>query len=67
MKNIRVFLSENFQFLDVKFSIYLNRRVYSSVLSRKCLTVSRLKYRVTALILVNFVCDLSNNVRKHTN
>ena len=25
MKNIRVFLSENFQFLDVKFSIYLNR------------------------------------------
>ena len=28
MKNIRVFLSENFQFLEVKFSIYLNRRVY---------------------------------------
>ena len=28
MKNIRVFLSENFQFLVVKFSIYLNRRVF---------------------------------------
>ena len=27
MKNIRFFLSENFQFLVVKFSIYLNRRV----------------------------------------
>ena len=27
MKN-RVFLSENFQFLMVKFSIYLNRRVF---------------------------------------
>ena len=27
MKNIRVFLSENFQVLEVKFSIYLNRRV----------------------------------------
>ena len=27
MKN-RVFLSENFQFLEVKFSIYLNRRVF---------------------------------------
>ena len=27
MQNIRVFLSENFQFLEVKFSIYLNRRV----------------------------------------
>ena len=28
MKYIRVFLSENFQFLEVKFSIYLNRRVF---------------------------------------
>ena len=28
MKNIRVFLSENFQFLEVKFSVYLNRRVF---------------------------------------
>ena len=28
MKNIRVFLSESFLFLEVKFSIYLNRRVF---------------------------------------
>ena len=28
MKNIRVFLSENFQFLEVKFSLYLNRHVF---------------------------------------
>ena len=28
MKNIRVFLSENFHFLEVKFSVYLNRRVF---------------------------------------
>ena len=28
MKNIRFFLSENFQFLEVKFSIYLNRCVF---------------------------------------
>ena len=28
MKNIRVFVSENFQFLEVKFSIYLNRGVF---------------------------------------
>ena len=27
MNNIRFFLSENFQFLVVRFSIYLNRRV----------------------------------------
>ena len=28
MKNIRFFLSENFMFWEVKFSIYLNRRVF---------------------------------------
>ena len=28
MKTIRIFLSENFQFLVVKFSIYLNRHVF---------------------------------------
>ena len=28
MTNIRVFLSENFQLLEVKFSIYLNRSVF---------------------------------------
>ena len=33
-KNTRVFLSENFQFLVVKFSIYLNRRVFVMVLGQ---------------------------------
>ena len=28
MKNIRVFLSENFQSLEMNFSIHLNRRVF---------------------------------------
>ena len=28
MKNIRIFFPENVQFLEVKFSIYLNRRVF---------------------------------------
>ena len=28
MKKYQSFLSENFQFLAVKFSIYLNRRVF---------------------------------------
>ena len=28
MKNIEVFVPENFQFLEVKFSIYLNRSVF---------------------------------------
>ena len=29
MNNIRVFLFENFQYLEVIFSIYLNRRVFA--------------------------------------
>ena len=28
MKNIRIFLSKNYQFLEVKFSIYLNSFVF---------------------------------------
>ena len=28
MKNIRIFVSENVQFLEVKVSVYLNRRVF---------------------------------------
>ena len=28
MKNIGVFVPKNFQFLEVKFSIYLNRSVF---------------------------------------
>ena len=28
MKNIRFFLSENFHFLVVKFSVYMNRHVF---------------------------------------
>ena len=31
MKNIRVFLPENFPFLDVKFSIYFDRHVFLMV------------------------------------
>ena len=33
MKNMLFFLSENSQFLEVKFSIYLNRRVFLMVAS----------------------------------
>ena len=35
MKNIGIFVSENFQFLEVKFSIYLNRSVFVMCTSRK--------------------------------
>ena len=32
MKNINFFLSENFKSLEVKFSIYLNRRIFVMLL-----------------------------------
>ena len=38
MKIIGVFLSENFQFFEMKFSLYLNRRVFVVI----CTTDSRL-------------------------
>ena len=34
MKKYQIFLSENFQFLEVKFPIYLNRRVFVMVIGR---------------------------------
>ena len=39
-KNIRVFLSENFQILEVKFSIYLKRRFFRDVKERLLLKES---------------------------
>ena len=39
MKNIGVFLSENFQFLEMKFSIYLNRR-FRNVTVKYCQLVA---------------------------
>ena len=44
MKNIRVFLSENFQFLEVKFSIYLNRRVFVMENTHNTVVVQHSKY-----------------------
>ena len=43
MKSIRVFLfcfflSENFQYLEVKFSLYLNRRVFLMMSSAEILS-----------------------------
>ena len=36
MKIIRIFVSENLQFLEVKVSIYLNRRVFVMVVIAFC-------------------------------
>ena len=51
MNNIRVFLSEIFQFLGVKFSIYLNKCVF--VMGLRSVTVA----------LPEFLHRLSRNVR----
>ena len=45
MKNIGFFLSENFQFLEMKFSMYLNRRVFVMIhLDGIPLTISQKYY-----------------------
>ena len=45
MKNISFFLSENFQFLEEKFSIYLNRRVYVHVMGTIKIVISEAPMR----------------------
>ena len=63
MNNIRVFLSENFQFLEAKFSIYLNRHVFvmESIQRINILwvltgIVSRKQFSEWHLIRVDTVC-----------
>ena len=51
MKNIS-FLSENFQFLEVKFSILLKRRVFAMALS----VVALESYNVSSYIFVQYMC-----------
>ena len=58
MKNIRILLSENFQFLVVKFSVYLNRHVF---VMQPCKTV-RMNMLIWAFV-VHF-CD--KNPISHT-
>ena len=41
-KKIIIFLSESFQFLEVKFSIYLNRRVFVMIVCSSDGCVERL-------------------------
>ena len=49
MKNIRIFLAENFPFLMVKFSVYLNRRVFVMLLKVKNKTRLRRLHRFFAI------------------
>ena len=50
MKNIRAFLSENFQFLEVKFSVYLNRRVFVMLLNAAlCLIIQNHNHHIKVI------------------
>ena len=51
MKNIRVFLSENFQCLEVKFSIYLNRRVFAMQISMVRKILEPLKIKAIGILM----------------
>ena len=52
MKNIKVFfLSKNVPFLEMKFSIYLNRRVF--VMSKCCLVIFLPSMQSVTLISAN--------------
>ena len=68
MKNFRVFLSENLQFLEVKLSIYLNRRVF--LMSSSFYFCMRRQLFVKALsglyypLQSTFVCKDQNNILK---
>ena len=49
MKKYQSFLSKNFQFLEVKFSIYLNRRVFVMLENRVLLCIlgdSGMRYKL---------------------
>ena len=52
MKNIRFFLSENFQFLEVKFSIHLNRRVFVMSFQDDLKLAAKYEYRLGMCIKV---------------
>ena len=43
MKNIRIFISENFHFLVVKVSVYLNRRVFVMVFHFSLVIIMRIQ------------------------
>ena len=50
MKNIRIILSENFQFLEVNLSIYLNRHVFVTynIFLQRALLVTKDQKRLQA-------------------
>ena len=65
---ISQFLSENFRFLDVKFSIYLNRRVFvmrpSRISGRGIMTVEMISWTIPAEV-IGPSWDLNLRMKRH--
>ena len=59
MKHIRFFLSENFPFLVVKFSIYLNRSVFVMEKKKK----KKKKNRMPSFATILHACHLKRQSR----
>ena len=57
MKNIRIFVSENFQFLEVKVSIYLIRRVF--VMGIRFSLRDKWLFEVIDVVVTRVDCTLS--------
>ena len=54
MKNIRMFLSENFQFWVLKFSVYLNRRVFVMITDRSKAVLSLWYFLLIVMLCFTF-------------
>ena len=57
MKSIR-FLSENFHFLEVKFSIYLNKRVFVMSIGKPGSPFFTMQYYISIWVKSNHLCFL---------
>ena len=73
MKNIRIFYLEKFPFLAVKFSIYLNRRVFVMYLVSedgagwlRCFSLVFKICAVRRLLFTLYLCDIGRLHSKHT-
>ena len=64
MKNIRIFLSENFHFFMVNFSVYLNRRVFVMKYSVQILSMTHMPYGAFCDFAAKIFCKCTTVARR---
>ena len=65
MKKYQSFLSENVQFLQVKFSIYLNRRVFvNGIFEVNISGVTRMDVQSTLVITISLISNNRSSPRE---